>query len=296
MSFHNTALKYRIRGLGILLFILFPLSGFTQVKRDSLFLQYLIDKDQQRDIITLLSEFQKKYQDSTQHLLELPYWKGMAYYSLRNLDSSAHYFSKVHPNSTNYNKSLFWAGISYSYLQQTQEAYTTILSVNTNDSIGIATKIFELAGIALLRRNFKDYDSLSHHFSTQYYPLQKQQNNFNDYQEMIRQQQRKSPFKAALLSAILPGSGKIYVGKQLGQGISTFIQNAILGLQAYEGYRKDGPASPRFIIFGSLFTLFYIGNIWGSAVSVGVKRQEFNDKINEQILFDMHIPLRTIFN
>lgn len=296
MSFLITTLKYRIRGLGILLLFLFPLSGFTQVKKDSLFLQYLINKDQQRDIITLLSEFQKKYPDSTQHLLELPYWKGLAYYSLKDLDSSAHYFSKVQPNSLNYNKALFWAGISYSYLHQTKQAYQAISSIKTSDSISVATKTFELAGIALLRRNFSAYDSLSQYFSTQYYPLQKQQSNFKDYQEIIRQQQRKSPLKAALLSAILPGSGKIYVGKQLGQGISTFIQNAILGLQAYEGFRKDGAASPRFIIFGSLFTLFYIGNIWGSAVSVGMKRQEFNDKINEQILFDMHIPLRTIFN
>jgi hypothetical protein len=60
--------------------------------------------------------------------------------------------------------------------------------------------------------------------------------------------------------------------------------------------RKDGVSSPRFIIYGSLFSLFYIGNIWGSALSVKIKRQEFNEKIDEQILFDMHIPLRTLFN
>lgn len=296
MNFYKIVVKHRIQVLVILLLFSSPMLGFAQVKRDSLFLQYLIEKDQQKDIITLLSQFQKKYQDSTQHLLELPYWKGMAYYSLRKLDSSAHYFSKVLPQSINYNKSLFWAGISYSYIHETNRAYEAILSIRTNDSITIATRTFELAGISLLRRRLSDYDSLSQHFSMQYYPLQKQQSNFNDYQEIIRQQQRKSALKAALLSAVLPGAGKIYVGKQLGQGISTFIQNAILGLQAYEGLRKDGVGSPRFIIFGSLFALFYVGNIWGSSVSVGVKRQEFNDKINEQILFDMHIPLRTIFN
>jgi TM2 domain-containing membrane protein YozV len=97
------------------------------------------------------------------------------------------------------------------------------------------------------------------------------------------------------MSAIIPGSGKIYAG-QLGQGIAAFLQNAIFGLQAYEGLQKDGIKSPRFIIYGGLFTLFYIGNVWGSALSVQIKRREFNEKVDEQIIFDMHIPLRTIFN
>lgn len=296
MNFFITIQKYRFRGLMTLIIITVPFLGFTQIKKDSLFLQYLINKDQQRDVITLLSELQKKYQDSTQRLLELPYWKGLAYYSLRNLDSSAHYFSKVHPSSVHRNKALFWAGISYSYLGQTQRAFNSLVSVKTTDSVELATKTFELAGIALLQRNFKAYDSTSQYFSTQYYPLQKQQSNFKDYKELMKQQQRRSPLKAVLLSALIPGAGKIYVGKQLGQGVSTFLQNAFLGLQAYEGLRKGGVTSPRFIVFGSLFSLFYVGNIWGSALSGGIKRQEFNDKIDEQILFDMHIPLRTIFN
>jgi TM2 domain-containing membrane protein YozV len=98
-----------------------------------------------------------------------------------------------------------------------------------------------------------------------------------------------------LLSAVVPGAGKVYAG-QLGQGVAIFLQNTIFALQAYEGYRKDGPRSARFLIYGGLFTVFYIGNVWGSVLSVQIKRQEMYDKINNQIVFDMHIPLRTIFN
>jgi hypothetical protein len=100
---------------------------------------------------------------------------------------------------------------------------------------------------------------------------------------------------AGIMSAIIPGSGKVYAGKT-GQGVITFIQNVALGFQAYEAYRKDGWRSPRFLLYSSLFSFFYVGNIWGSTLTVNVRRQEFNDKINEQILVNMQIPLRTVFN
>ncbi|TAF79923.1 MAG: hypothetical protein EAZ50_10025 [Runella slithyformis] len=277
--------------------IALPSIGFSQIKKDSLFLQYLLAKDQHRQAITLLSQFQGHYSDSSQQRFELPYWKGMSYYSLKQLDSAAYYLGHVRPESSYYNKSLFLAGISHSYLQQTTQARRVFLSIPTqNDTLTAAVKTFELAGIALLERKLADFDSLSGRFVTSYYALQNQQDHFRDYREIIQKQNRKSPIKAALLSAIVPGSGKLYVGGQLGQAISAFFQNAILGIQAYESFRKGGISSPRFIIYGSLFAVFYVGNIWGSALSVKIKRQEFNDKTNEQILFDMHIPLRTIFN
>jgi len=287
-----------LKGISLLfLIVVLPNVGFSQIKKDSLFLQYLLAKDQHRQAVTLLSQLQGRYSDTTQQRFELPYWKGLSYYSLKQLDSAAHYLSGVRAGSSYYNKSLFLAGVSYGYLQQSQRARHVFLSIPTNnDTIAAAVQTFELAGVALLERKLTDFDSLSGHFSTQYYALQKQQANLRDYSEIIQQQSRKSPLKAALLSAIVPGAGKLYVGGQLGQAISAFFQNAILGIQAYESFRKAGIASPRFIIYSGLFAVFYVGNIWGSALSVKIKRQEFNDKTNEQILFDMHIPLRTIFN
>lgn len=276
--------------------MMMPQLAFTQAKKDSLFLQYLFAKDEHRDAITLISQLQTRYPDTTQQRLELPYWKGLAFYSLKKLDSCTFYFSKVNPSSQYFKKSLFLSGIAYSYLHDLKQAKKLFISAAEKDTTANKISIFEMAGVSLLSRNLNEFDSLKNHFSDEYYPLQKQQSNFSDYRDIIQKQQRKSPFKAAILSAILPGAGKIYVGGQLGQGISTFLQNAILGFQAYEGLRKDGVSSPRFIIYGGLFSLFYIGNIWGTALSVKIKRQEFNDKIDEQILFDMHIPLRTIFN
>ena len=87
----------------------------------------------------------------------------------------------------------------------------------------------------------------------------------------------------------------MYAGK-VGQGIAGLLSTSLFGLQAYEAYRKDGLNSARFIIFGGLFSAFYVANIWGSVFTVKLRRDEFNNAVNKAILVDLHIPLRTIFN
>ena len=100
---------------------------------------------------------------------------------------------------------------------------------------------------------------------------------------------------AGALSAVLPGSGKFYAGYK-GQGIAALMTVGVLGISAAESYYRLGPKSAQFITFGSLFTIFYIGNIWGSTLSVKLARDHQLREIDDQILFDMHVPLRRIFN
>jgi TM2 domain-containing membrane protein YozV len=105
---------------------------------------------------------------------------------------------------------------------------------------------------------------------------------------------KKSGIIAGSLSAIIPGFGKIYAGKPK-QGLTTFIPVVLLGLQAYEAYRKGGVENPWFIADSGLFAIFYIGNIWGSALSVSIKRKEIQNDVNDQILLNMHIPLQKLY-
>ncbi|TAH06141.1 MAG: hypothetical protein EAZ14_12875 [Runella slithyformis] len=133
-----------LKGISFLfILIALPSIGFSQIKKDSLFLQYLLAKDQHRQAITLLSQLQGYYSDSSQQRFELPYWKGMSYYSLKQLDSAAYYLGHVRPESSYYNKSLFLAGISQSYLQQTTQARRVFLSIPTqNDTLTAAVLCF----------------------------------------------------------------------------------------------------------------------------------------------------------
>ncbi len=71
---------------------------------------------------------------------------------------------------------------------------------------------------------------------------------------------------------------------------------AVSSCLAYEAYRKAGAGSARFIAFGSLFSVFYIANIWGSVLAVKIKQKEYYRAYDNQILFDLHIPLRNLYN
>ena len=91
----------------------------------------------------------------------------------------------------------------------------------------------------------------------------------------------KPGFKAACLSAIIPGSGKWYLGYKH-QAKSAFIINIILGAVAVESWLRDAPGFMR-ISSTSLFSVFYIGNIWGTASLAKKRKYDFYKQINEDI-------------
>ncbi len=100
----------------------------------------------------------------------------------------------------------------------------------------------------------------------------------------------KSPLLAGAMSAVIPGSGKIYAG-DLRSGISTLLIVGALGGMAAESWIKLGGRDWRTIALSSVFGLFYIGNIYGSAMSVSVIRNTYQDAEKATLLFDLRIPL-----
>ncbi len=84
---------------------------------------------------------------------------------------------------------------------------------------------------------------------------------------------KKQPFLAGVLSAIIPGSGKVYCG-QIGDGFYTLILNALTGYLAWAGFHENGINSIQGWTFGTIGGIFYIGNIYGSVIAA----QFFNDK------------------
>lgn len=95
----------------------------------------------------------------------------------------------------------------------------------------------------------------------------------------------KKPFVAGLLSAIVPGLGKIYT-KKPHEALMGFLPVAFNFLQAAEGYYYEQWKSPHLYVFGSLGTMFYASNIAGSATSAKRKNQEFLTKIKDNIDFE----------
>lgn len=83
----------------------------------------------------------------------------------------------------------------------------------------------------------------------------------------------KSEYLAGILSAIIPGSGKIYTEKY-GDGITAFILTGIFSYLAYDNFKKNH--NFRGYLFTGIASGFYLGNIYGSVASA----QIFNAKID----------------
>ncbi|MFN8346486.1 MAG: hypothetical protein U0X91_15895 [Spirosomataceae bacterium] len=254
------------------------------ISSDSLFIEYLLEKKYYNDVLQW-----------TQHKQAFPYYRGLAFYNQLKLDSAIRYFEAIPKQHPHFIKTQFLKGFGHVFLKEYKIANQTFSQISISDSLLNALQNFQLAGIALLERDTLKFGTYRHRFTGNYFALNQEEENLNQSYLLIQQHKRKSPLLAGVMSAVVPGSGKIYAGKT-GQGLITFIQNLALGLQAYEAFRRDGWKSPRFLVYGGLFTFFYVGNIWGSSLSIHVRKQEFNDKVNEQILFNMQIPIRTVFN
>jgi TM2 domain-containing membrane protein YozV len=263
------------------------------------FAQYLFDKKlpaeteyvlnkQQQDVD--FNSLQQQQKDS------LYYQLGWVLYTEKKLEESSINLLNVSKQSPFYLKSRYFAAYNLAYLAKTDSA-TVIYNTTNNNNDSILTQLnkFELAGIALLRRDYQAFSTLKKSFTYNSYALASEEKTLDDCYGKLTTFPHKSPVIAGLLSAVIPGLGKIYAGK-IRQGIGAFLPVAALGLLTYESYNKGGVKSARFIGFGSIFAIFYAGNIWGSAVSVKVNQYEFYHSYDNKILFNMHIPLRNIFN
>ena len=100
----------------------------------------------------------------------------------------------------------------------------------------------------------------------------------------------RSPFLAAAMSAVIPGAGKIYAG-DLNSGLSTLLIVGALGAMTAEAWSKLGLQDWRTIGLASVFGVFYIGNIYGSALSVSVIRNTYADAQKATLLFGIRLPL-----
>ncbi|MDR3626069.1 MAG: hypothetical protein P4L45_04520 [Ignavibacteriaceae bacterium] len=89
----------------------------------------------------------------------------------------------------------------------------------------------------------------------------------------------KSPLKAALFSAIIPGAGKFYA-EEYSDGIWAFIATLGTAYLAYDNF--NARHYTRGWIFSALAAGFYAGNIYGSASAVQIYNTRIRfDFVNE---------------
>jgi hypothetical protein len=108
---------------------------------------------------------------------------------------------------------------------------------------------------------------------------------FKDYQKYYK----KKPLVAGLLSAAVPGLGKLYGGRSH-QFFQTLLVNALYGLQTYELAKKLGPKNGFTIASLSVFSIFYFGQIYGSIKDTRIVKKEKRKQLiyNAKNYFDYY--------
>lgn len=103
--------------------------------------------------------------------------------------------------------------------------------------------------------------------------------------ELIRRYRtlpRKSPWLAGALSAVVPGLGRVYIGRWP-DGMMSFLLVGLTGGLAAQGFYEQGRGSVRGWILGSVAALLYAGNVYGSAIGAVVQRREAEDALMQEI-------------
>lgn len=206
------------------------------------------------------------------------------------------YFMRVSGASFFYYKSRF----SCAMIDFDNKKYDTALYILKNTEVDSASTVvselkdFELAGLALLKKDYQTYDSLASNFNSENEMLNSEQNILKKSAYQLKSVKRKSPLVAGLLSTAVPGLGKVYAGRP-GQALAAFLRVVPIGAIAYENYLHGGIKDPQFIVFASLFSLFYVGNIWGSVLSVQLTRDEKINEIHYNIGVGLHVPIDSLF-
>lgn len=285
-------MKFKFINCGLVLFLCL-LVAFSQgqINSNFLFVDHLTHTNKNREALFLLDKANEITNTDTSN-----YLKGMNYYFLKKTDSAALYFNSVAIQSNFYTKSKFFESVNLSYSKK----YTEALTAFSNFSVDTTQKYEQLIGIMragnyLLLRDHKKFDSLSAGFLYNDFRYSNEQTRLTELKKDVLKLKKKSPAVAGLLSAVVPGLGKFYAGKK-GAGLAAFAANGALAAMAFESYyRTKSFKSPQFITFGTLFTFFYVGNIFGSVFSVKQQIRSVNGKINNEILASIHVPVVRFF-
>lgn len=199
---------------------------------------------------------------------------------------------------------LYKIGKSYSIIGNTHKALNYFSSIQSNSSL-LKNAVLESARIFYLAEDSNSLDKLVNDIHPSSVELKKlliafylktnlldKVNNdlflFDDDDMIILKsfyERRKNPaYKsealAGILSAIIPGSGKIYT-ESYGDGITAFILTGIFSYLAYDNFKHSHQF--RAYLFSGLAAGFYLGNIYGSVASA----QIFNAKVNFNFLNEL---------
>lgn len=222
----------------------------------------------------------------------LTFLRGWAAYNSKDLDAATHYFSQVDATSPLYDKTLFYNVATLAHLQRYEEADALLESYSSDEYMPV--RQLQRAGLRLLKGDQEGYSSVAKTLTGSNYATAEAEQVLAEIYHDRYEKCQKSPVLAAVMSTVVPGLGKIYAGN-LGEGLSSLLTVGSFAAVTAECWAKQGFGDWRTITFGAIGLLFYIGNIYGSYFSVQHLNNYINDAQTTAILYNIHIPLRSVF-
>ncbi len=102
--------------------------------------------------------------------------------------------------------------------------------------------------------------------------------NYKAVLSSIGNRRSKKPIKAALMSAIVPGTGRFYA-QDYKDGIISILFIGSAAFQSYRRFDQRGSGSVAGWIFGGIALGFYVSNIYGSYQSAKYYNKKLDDKL-----------------
>ena len=257
----------------------------TWVSDDYDFVEYLIDNNLKKDASALLKR-DVYFQSDT-----LTFLRGWTNYQLKELEPALEELRAVPQNSAFATKAFFYGNAISAHMGDYSSPTALLKSY---DGPYQELKSLQLAGLALLNKDPQTYREASQAFAYTDFALVDAEKMLDEIYQSRYVRPQKSPWLAAAASAIVPGLGKIYAGK-VGEGIEGFLLTGISGAITAEHWIKDGPRDWKTIAAGAITAALYIGNIYGSYVSVSIYNNNLRDVQDTAVLYNIHIPLRSVF-
>ena len=269
--------------------IVFPAPGIRPVSKDFDFFNYLVDNELNQDALSLV---RNSYASSD----TLDYLRAKVLFADRKLFQSSDLFSKIPYSSPFGPESFFYRVVSLSSVGDYGTANDLLSSrmvVPTGDPYSELSAL-QSAGLALLWHDEDAWNTNVDQFTYSDFTLSESERILSEIAASRFSSKQKHAGVAALASSIVPGAGKIYAGR-LGEGVAAFLTVGSLGTVTAANWKKHGMKDWRTIVAGSLCATFYLGNIYGSYMSVSIEKDERLQADNTLILYHLHLPLRNIF-
>lgn len=197
----------------------------------------------------------------------------LAYQTMKKYDLALEEFGNINQESIFFDES-------------EKEYYKTLLLAGKYDEIQ-NTLIRE-------EKHFQRLLYLSYLFTTNALPNQQnflelfpanEQENILKYYNQKKNSPHKNSFFSGLMSAIIPGSGKIYLG-EIGDGITAFLATSLFAFLSFDNFSHNH--NFRGWLFSGIGFFFYAGNIYGSVASAQI--------YNERVDYEYKTELSEYFN